>query len=76
MLFRRRALGGSLDATLVWTGLFLGVLAGGQAALGFCQDRGERAWRVLVTLIGFFVILLGALRFWFLATTGTGGLCR
>jgi len=72
--FAGRALGGSLDATLVWTGLFLGVLAGGQAALGFCQDRGERAWRVLVTLIGFFVILLGALRFWFLATTGTGGL--
>ena len=72
--FADRALGGSLDATLVWTGLFLGVLAGGQAALGFCQDRGERAWRVLVTLIGFFVTLLGALRFWFLATTGAGGL--
>ena len=67
-----QALGGSLDATLAWTGLFLGVLAGGEAALGFYRDRGERAWRVLVTLIGFFVVLLGTLRFWFLATTGTG----
>ena len=40
------ALGGSLDATLAWTGLFLGVLAGGQAALGFCRDRGDRARRL------------------------------
>ena len=69
-----QALGGSLDATLVWTGLFLGVLAGGEAALGFCRDRGERAWRVLVMLIGFVVILLGTLRVWFLGTAGTGGL--
>ena len=70
--FAAQALGGSLDATLAWTGLFLGVLAGGEAALGFYRDRGERAWRVLAVLIGFFVILLGTLRFWFLATTGTG----
>lgn len=70
--FAAQALGGSLDATLVWTGLFLGVLAGGEAALGFCRDRRERAWHVLAVLIGFFVILLGTLRFWFLATTGTG----
>lgn len=69
-----QALGGSLDATLVWTGLFLAVLAGGEVALGFGRERGERAWRVLAVLIGFFVILLGTLRFWFLATTGTGGL--
>ena len=70
--FAAQALGGSLDATLVWTGLFLGVLVGGEAALGFYRDRGERAWRVLAVLIGFFVILLGTLRFWFLATSGTG----
>ena len=69
-----QVLGGSLDATLIWTGLFLGVLAGGEAALGFYRDRGERAWRVLVMLTGFVVMLLGALRFWFLATAGTGGL--
>jgi hypothetical protein len=67
-----QALGGSLDATLAWTGLSVAVLAGGEAALGYYQDRGERAWRVLVMLTGFFVILLGALRLWFLAATGTG----
>ena len=67
-----QALGGSLDATLAWTGLFLGVLAGAEAALGFCRDRGERAWRFLVMLTGFLVVLLGTLRLWFLAATGTG----
>ena len=45
-----QALGGSLDATLAWTGLFLAVLAGGEIALGFYRDRSERAWRVLVRL--------------------------
>lgn len=68
-----QALGGSLDATLAWTGLFAGVLAGAEAALGFYSDHGERAWHVLVTLTGFLVILLSAVRFWFLAATGTGG---
>ena len=67
-----QALGGSLDATLAWTGLFAGVLAA-EAALGFNSDHGERAWHVLVTLTGFLVILLSAVRFWFLAATGTGG---
>jgi hypothetical protein len=67
-----QALGGGLDATLAWAGLFLAVLAGGEATLGFYRDRGEHTWRVLVMLTGFFVVLLGALRFWFLATTGTG----
>jgi hypothetical protein len=65
-----QALGGSPDATLAWTGLFLAVLTGGQAALGFCGDRARRA---LVLLTGFIVILLGTLCFWFLAATGTGG---
>jgi len=69
-----QALGGRPDATLAWTGLFLGVVAGGQAALGLYGDRSERARRALVLLISFVVILLGTLRFWFLAATGTGGL--
>jgi len=67
-----RALGGSADATLAWTGLFLALLAGGQTALGFCRDRSGHAWRVLAVLTGVFVILLGTLRLWFLAATGTG----
>ena len=72
--FAAQALGGSQDATLVWTGLFLAVLAGGEVALDFYRDRNLRAWRTLVILTGGFVAVLGILRFWFLATVGTGGL--
>jgi hypothetical protein len=72
--FAAQALDGSQDATLVWTGLFLAVLAGGEVALDFYRDRNLRAWRILAILTGGFVGLLGVLRFWFLATIGTGGL--
>ena len=72
--FAAQALDGSQDTTLVWTGLFLAVLAGGEAALDFYRDRSLRAWRALVVLTGAFVALLGILRFWFLATIGTNGL--
>ncbi len=72
--FAAQALDGSQDATLVWTGLFLAVLAGGEVALDFYRDRNLRAWRNLAILTGVFVMLLGVLRFWFLATIGTGGL--
>ena len=72
--FAAQALDGSQDATLVWTGLFLGVLAGGEFALDFYKDRNERTWHALVILIGIFVTLLGTLRFWFLVTIGGGGL--
>jgi uncharacterized membrane protein YuzA (DUF378 family) len=72
--FAAQVLDGSQDATLVWTGLFLAALAGGEIALDFYRDRSLRTWRVLVILTGIFVGLLGVLRFWFLATVGTGGL--
>lgn len=72
--FAAQALDGSQDTTLVWTCLFLAVLAGGEVALDFYRDRNLRAWRALVTLTGVFVMLLSILRFWFLATIGTDGL--
>jgi hypothetical protein len=72
--FAAQALDGSQDATLVWTALFLSVLAGGEFALDFYKDRSERTWHSLVILIGTFVTLLGTLRFWFLVTIGGGGL--
>jgi hypothetical protein len=72
--FAAQALDGSQDATLVWTGLFLAVLAGGDLALDFYRDRNQRTWRALAILTGAFIALLGILRFWFLATIGTGGL--
>jgi hypothetical protein len=72
--FAAQALDGGQDTTLVWTGLFLAVLAGGEVALDFYRDRNLRVWRALVALTGVFVTLLGILRFWFLATIGTNGL--
>jgi len=72
--FAAQALDGSQDATLVWTGLFLAVLAGGELTLDFYRDRNLRMWRNLAALTGAFITLLGILRFWFLATIGTGGL--
>jgi hypothetical protein len=72
--FAAQALDGSQDSTLVWTGLFLSVLAGGEVALDFYRDRSERTWHALVILVGIFITLLGTLRFWFLATIGGGSL--
>jgi len=72
--FAAQALDGSQDTTLVWTGLFLAVLAGGEFALDFYRDRNLQVWRALAILTGVFVALLGILRFWFLATIGTDGL--
>ena len=71
--FAAQALDGSQGATLVWTMLFLAVLAGGEVAMDFYRDRSLRAWQVLATLTGGFVGLLGILRFWYLVTIGRGG---
>lgn len=72
--FAAQALDASQDATVVWAGLFLAVLAGGEVALDFYRDRHQRAWRALVGLLGVFILVLGILRFWYLATVGYGGL--
>lgn len=72
--FAAQALGGSQDTTIVWTALFLAVLAVGEVALDFYRDRYQRAWRTVVVILATFVGALGALRFWFLATIGTDGL--
>jgi hypothetical protein len=72
--FAAQALDASQDSTLVWTVLFLAVLAGGEVALDFYRDRNLRAWQILAFTTSAFVGLLGVLRFWFLVTVGTGGL--
>ena len=72
--FAAQVLGGSEDATLVWTALFLAVLAGAEIALSFYRDRSQRIWRALIGLTGAFILLLGILRFWFLAAIGAGGI--
>jgi hypothetical protein len=71
--FAAQALDGSQDATLVWAGLFLAVLAGGEVALDYYRDRQRRPWRVVVTVLTLFMAMLGVLRFWYLATIGAAG---
>ena len=72
--FAAQALDASQDSTLVWAALFLAALAGGEFALDFYRDRSVRAWRVLASILGGFIAVLGLLRFSYLATVGTGGL--
>lgn len=72
--FAAQALGGGQGSTLIWTVLFLAVLAGGEVGLDFYRDRSLRTWRILAGTTSAFVLLLGVLRFWFLATIGTGDL--
>ena len=68
------ALAVSQDATFVWAALFLGVLAGGVLALGFYRERSKRIWCLLATLLGGFIIVLGILRYWFVANVEAAGL--
>lgn len=66
--FAAQALDSDRDETLLWTALFLAVLAGGELALDHFSERGGRAWRLLVAGLAVFVAGLGVLRFLFLAT--------
>ncbi len=72
--FAAQALNGSQNTTLVWTVLFLVVLANGEVALDYYRDRHARAWRTVLVILVAFVTALGFLRFWFLAALGTTGL--
>lgn len=70
--FAAQAVGGGQLETLVWAGLFLAVLGAGEWVLDHCRDR--RWWRLLAIGLTAFVIVLGVLRFSYLATVGIGGL--
>jgi len=72
--FAAEALGASQYSTLVWTALFLAVLAVGEIGLDFYRDRHQGAWHAVAYMLGAFVAGLGVLRFWFLATVGASGL--
>jgi len=72
--FAAQALGDDQRTTLVWTALFLAVLAGGELALDAYRERRQRtAWRLLAGGLGAFVAMLGILRYSFLITVGTEG---
>lgn len=70
--FAAQALDGSQDTTLLWTVLFLAVLAAGEVGLDIYQERHHRrALFALAALLGLFILLLGVLRFLYLATVAS-----
>jgi hypothetical protein len=71
--FAAQALGSGQLETLLWAGLFLVVLAGGEIALDFYSEHSRRAWQAAAAALAAFVAGLGVLRYLFLATVGTDG---
>ena len=71
--FAARALDEGQTETLLWTVLFLAVLACGEVALDYYSERSHRAWRLLAGGLLFFVTGLGVLRFLYLDTVGGAG---
>jgi hypothetical protein len=71
--FAAQALDEGQTETLLWTVLFLAVLACGEVALDYYSERSHRAWRLLAGSLLVFVTGLGVLRFLYLATVGGTG---
>jgi hypothetical protein len=71
--FAAQALDEDQAPTLLWTVLFLAVLACGEVALDYFSERSHRAWRLLAGGLLVFVTGLGVLRFLYLATVGDAG---
>lgn len=71
--FAAQALGNGQVETLVWTALFLAVLASGEVALDYASEHSARAWRLLAGGLLVFVAGLGVLRFLYLDTVGGNG---
>jgi hypothetical protein len=68
--FAAQALGNAQLETLLWTALFLAVLAGGEVAMDYYSERSRPAWRLVLAALSAFVAGLGVLRFEYLATVG------
>ncbi len=72
--FAAEALGSGQQETLAWALLFLALLGIGEVALDHYSDGREAAWRLTAAALSGFVVLLGVLRYSFLATVGAEGL--
>lgn len=72
--FAAEALGGSQLETFAWAALFLAVLGAGELMLDHFSDGHHVVWRWIVFVLGVFIIMLGLLRYSFLATVGAEGL--
>ena len=71
--FAVQALGNGQAETLLWTVLFLAVLAAGEVGLDYASERSSRVWRLLSSGLLVFVAGLGTLRFLYLVTVGADG---
>lgn len=72
--YAAQALNGDQITTLIWTGFFLAVLAGGEIFLDIYRERNSRVWRLTCIALCGFVAGLGTLRYSFLFVTGDGGM--
>ena len=72
-VFAAEALGGSMPETLLWAALFLALLGVGELALDHYRETHRTVWRWIVAILSAFIVLLGVLRFSFLATVGSVG---
>jgi len=72
-VFAAEALGASMPETLIWAALFLAVLGSGELALDHYRETHRSAWRWIAGILSAFIVLLGVLRFSFLATVGSVG---
>lgn len=72
--FAAEALGGAQPESLAWAGLFLVLLGAGEIAMDYCRDGHRGLWRAIAAILAVFIILLGLLRFSFLAVAGQDGL--
>jgi hypothetical protein len=72
--FAAAALDGDQLQTLIWAVLFLALLGTAELALDHLRDNHRTLWRGVAFVLGSFIVLLGVLRYSFLATVGADGL--
>jgi hypothetical protein len=71
--FAAAVLDGDQLQTLIWAALFLALLGAAELALDHLRDHHRTLWRWIAFVLGSFIVLLGVLRYSFLATVGTAG---
>jgi len=70
--FAAESLGGDQQATFIWTGIFLAVLAILEGGLALSAERNKKAFRLITLALGMFATFLALLRFVFFSAIGGG----
>jgi hypothetical protein len=68
--FAAESLGGDQQATLIWTGIFLVILAILEGGLALTAERNKKAFRLIAFALALFAIFLALLRFVFFSAVG------